>query len=102
MQKYLAPIIRGMDKLNEELGYASTYSEYFLRAAKVMKITQFVREDRCGGDEIQRVADKQQTTVVEIIRKFMKLGLLAVQIEEIPGSALLIRANGIEREIILL
>ena len=53
-------------------------------------------------DEIQRVADKQQTTVVEIIRKFMKLGLLAVQVEETPGSALLIREKGVEREIILL
>jgi len=53
-------------------------------------------------DEIKRVADKQQTTVVEIIRKFMKLGLLAVQVEETPGSALLIRENNVEREIILL
>ena len=49
MQKYLARIIRGMDKLNEELGPARSYSEYFLRAAKVMKITQFLREARGGS-----------------------------------------------------
>ena len=53
-------------------------------------------------DEIKKIADKRQTTVVEIIRKFMKLGLLAVQVEETPGSALLIRENDVEREIILL
>ena len=43
MQKYLSRIIRGMDKLNEELGHTNSYSEFFLRAAKVMKITQFIR-----------------------------------------------------------
>ena len=53
-------------------------------------------------EEIQMVADKQQITVVEILRNFIKLGLLAIQIEETPDSALLIRENGTEREIILL
>ena len=53
-------------------------------------------------EEIQMVADKQQITVVEILRNFIKLGLLAIQIKETPDSALLIRENGTEREIILL
>ena len=53
-------------------------------------------------DEIKQIADRQQTTVVEIIRRFMKLGLLATQIEEAPESELIIRENGAEQKIILL
>jgi hypothetical protein len=52
-------------------------------------------------NEIQKIADNRHTTVVEMLRKFIKVGLLAVQAEETPGSALLIREGETEREIIL-
>ena len=53
-------------------------------------------------DEVQMYANRQQTTVVDVFRKFIKLGLLAAQIEDDPEAALLIRQGNTEREIILL
>jgi hypothetical protein len=53
-------------------------------------------------DEVQKLADSRQTTVVEMLRKFIKLGLLAVQIEETSDATLLIREGDTERQIIFL
>lgn len=53
-------------------------------------------------DEVQRVAQARQTSVVELIRKFIKIGLLAIQIEETPGASLLIREGDSEQRLILL
>jgi len=53
-------------------------------------------------DELQQVADKRHTTVVEVLRKFIKLGLMAVQIDENPSAALLIREGKTERQIVIL
>jgi hypothetical protein len=53
-------------------------------------------------DEVQKIADSHQTTIVEMLRKFIKLGLLATQIEETPDATLLIREGDTVREIILL
>ncbi len=52
--------------------------------------------------EVEKVAESRGTTVVEVLRKFIKLGLLAVKVEETNGSALLIREGDTVREIILL
>lgn len=52
-------------------------------------------------NEVQRIADDRQTSVVDILRRFIKLGLLADRIEKSPGSALIIREGDIERQIIL-
>ncbi len=53
-------------------------------------------------EEVRQLADKRQTTVVDLLRRFIKLGLLATSIEEAPNSSLLVKENGVEREIILL
>jgi hypothetical protein len=53
-------------------------------------------------NEIKILSEKQHTTVVEILRRFIRLGLLATQIEEIPDAALLIREGDNERQIIFL
>jgi len=52
-------------------------------------------------DEIQQIADNRQTSVVDILRRFIKLGLLADQIERSPDSGLFIREGNIEKHIIL-
>ena len=52
--------------------------------------------------EVEKLAENRGTTVVEVLRKFIKLGLLAAKVEETDGSALLIREGDITREIILL
>jgi hypothetical protein len=53
-------------------------------------------------DEVQRVAEERQTTVVDLLRRFIKLGLLALEIEDSPDKALLIRDGNIERQILIL
>jgi hypothetical protein len=52
--------------------------------------------------EVQRLADAEQTTVVELLRRFIKLGLLASRIADTPGSALIIREGDREREILMI
>lgn len=51
-------------------------------------------------DELQAVADQEQTTVVDVIRKFIKLGLLVVQADKSPDSKIIIREGETERELI--
>ncbi len=52
-------------------------------------------------NEVQRLADTQHTTVVELLRRFVKLGLLAIQLQNSPDAALIIREGEREREILL-
>jgi hypothetical protein len=53
-------------------------------------------------NEVERLADERQVTVVELLRRFIKLGLLAVQIENSPDKALLIREGDRDRELLIL
>lgn len=52
--------------------------------------------------ELEKVAHKRHTSVVEILRRYIKLGLLVEQIDERPGAELLIREGARERQIVLL
>lgn len=51
---------------------------------------------------VQHLATQRQTTVVDLIRRFIKLGLIAARLEDTPGAALIIREGESEREILLL
>ena len=53
-------------------------------------------------EEIEKIADSRQTTVIDIIRRFLKLGLLTARIENTANAGLFIREGDSEREIILL
>ncbi len=52
--------------------------------------------------ELERTARKRHTSVVEVLRRYIKLGLLVEQIEERPGAELLIREGERERQIVLI
>jgi ATP-dependent Clp protease ATP-binding subunit ClpA len=52
--------------------------------------------------QVERLADEEGTTVVELLRRFTKLGLLATDIQRTPGATLLIRDAAGERQIVLL
>ncbi len=52
-------------------------------------------------DELKKVADEKGMTVVEILRKFIKLGLLILEVQDKPGSALIIREGDTERQILI-
>lgn len=53
-------------------------------------------------DEVEAIANREQVAVVTLLRKFIKLGLIAINLEDDPNSSLVIREDGTEREIILL
>lgn len=52
--------------------------------------------------EVERVAERDSTTVLETLRRFIKLGLLAARLQETPGAALIIRDEKGERELVVL
>lgn len=53
-------------------------------------------------DEVKKAAEEKHTTVVEILRQFIKLGLLMTQIENSPEAKILIREGDSEKELILI
>ena len=52
--------------------------------------------------ELEKIAAKRHTSVVEVLRRYIKLGLLVEQIDERPGVELLIREGERERQIVLI
>jgi hypothetical protein len=53
-------------------------------------------------DQLQEVADQKHTTVLELIRRFIKLGLLAVRAETTPDLDFLVREHGVESRVMIL
>lgn len=53
-------------------------------------------------DEVQRLADERQTTVVDLFRRFIRLGLLAMYIQEKPDAALVIKEGDTEQRLLML
>jgi hypothetical protein len=45
---------------------------------------------------------RQHTSVVELLRRLTRLGLVAARRQDRPGAALIIREGGVDREIMLL
>lgn len=52
-------------------------------------------------NDLERVAKEQGTTVVELIRRFIKLGLLAIELQQSPGSGLIMRKDGEDHKVML-
>lgn len=52
-------------------------------------------------DELKQTADSRGTTVIDLLRRFIKLGMIALEIEKKPGAALIIRDGDTERQLIL-
>jgi hypothetical protein len=52
-------------------------------------------------EELRQEAETRGVPVVELLRKFIRIGLLAVRIQDEPGSALIIREGDSERQILI-
>lgn len=52
--------------------------------------------------EVQSLAEQRHTTVLELLRRFVKLGLLVAKAEESPDMAFILREGDKERELLLL
>ncbi|MBK1733523.1 hypothetical protein CKO41_17470 [Thiococcus pfennigii] len=53
-------------------------------------------------NELTDTAKKRETTVVELLRRYVKLGLLADRLEDTPDAGLFIREGDSEKQIIML
>lgn len=53
-------------------------------------------------DELQAFADQKHTTVVDVLRRFIHLGLVVSRAEDDPNMALVIRDGDREREVFLI
>ncbi|MBN1993453.1 MAG: hypothetical protein JW953_12200 [Anaerolineae bacterium] len=52
-------------------------------------------------NEVRKVADEQQTSMVEVIRKFIKLGLMVSEMQESPEMTVFIKRGGGEEQQII-
>lgn len=52
--------------------------------------------------KLQEVAEQNGTNSTELLRRFIRLGLIAVQAERSEGSALILREGDREKQLILL
>lgn len=53
-------------------------------------------------EEVEALAKANHTTVVEVLRKFIRLGLVAHAVQESKDSQLIIRDGESERELLIL
>jgi hypothetical protein len=53
-------------------------------------------------DELQRIADERQSTVLEVLKQFIRLGLLVSKAERSSDTAVVIREGDRERELMLI
>jgi len=53
--------------------------------------------------QVQQLAESEQTTVVDLLRRFTRLGLLVTEIQRTPGASLVIRqADNSEQRLVVL
>ncbi len=53
-------------------------------------------------DEVQQLADDQQISVLELLRRFIKLGLVITKLSQGANATLIIREDDRERELVLI
>ena len=89
--KTIEPIFKGLDAKRES---AESGGNGVKRYTLVLPDSVF--------QEIKAIADKRNTTILEILKKFIVLGLIADKAESTPGSELILRTEDQrERSIIL-
>jgi hypothetical protein len=52
--------------------------------------------------EVQELAEQRHMSVLEVLRKFIRLGLLVAKAEESPDTVFLLRDGDTERQLILI
>ncbi len=52
-------------------------------------------------NDLQQAANEQDTTVVELMRRFIKLGLLALKLQDAPDAGLIVRQGDDEHKVML-
>jgi len=52
-------------------------------------------------DQLQEVADEYHTSTLDLIKRFIRLGLLAVRAEKTPDLEFFIREGGVEKRVLI-
>ncbi|ETX03462.1 MAG: hypothetical protein ETSY1_47155 (plasmid) [Candidatus Entotheonella factor] len=53
-------------------------------------------------DELQAIADERHTTVLEVLKQFIRLGLLISKAEKSPDVAVILREGDRDRDLMLI
>lgn len=67
---------------------------------KTKRFNLVLSEDLLG--QVEALAEEEDTSIVEMFRRFIKLGLIAAEVQKDPDAALFIREGNHEREILFL
>jgi hypothetical protein len=53
-------------------------------------------------NQVQTLADEEGTSALELLKRFIRIGLVITKLTQSPDSTLVIRQDGRERELVLL
>jgi hypothetical protein len=53
-------------------------------------------------NQVQTLADEEGTSALELLKRFIRIGLIITKLTQSSDAALVIRQNGKERELVLL
>lgn len=53
-------------------------------------------------EEVQTLANEQNTSVLELLKRFIKIGLLVAKLSQSPNTAVIIREGDKEREVLFM
>lgn len=70
------------------------------KSKKMKRYNLIIQED--VFNQLQLLADENDTTVLDLMRRFIKLGLIAMNLQKTDNDGLVLRQNGKEREIVLI
>ena len=70
--------------------------------AKINKVKQydFILPDSLFG-EVQAMANDEHISLLEMLKRFIKIGLVVTKLYQSPGARLIIREGNKERELLL-
>lgn len=68
--------------------------------AKVKRYNLALPEDLFA--EVEKLAEREHMTVLEVLRRSVKLGLFVDQVQQNPDASIIIREGGAERQLVLL
>jgi len=77
-------------------------AEHFVRSPRCYHETPGFSHGEKSFQDLQGLADQRQVTVLELLRKFIRLGLLVAKAEDSPDAVFVIREGDKERELVLL
>jgi hypothetical protein len=87
------------DTRSRDEGVSSERGDQIVKGSTGMRRYNLVVPEELFG-KVEDIAEQKQMTVVEVLRRFIRLGLLLVEAENTPGTEFIIREGDTERKLI--